>query len=125
MLQSRPRYLNLLKIHLPISGVVSILHRISGILLFCFIPLIMWLIQYSLYSASNFQNIQALLHTAYGSILFTLFVLIFMQHFFAGLRFLLMDLGWGMERNISAKTARLSLLLSIISSIIIILGVYV
>ena len=124
MIQSRPRYLNLLKIHLPITAIVSILHRVSGILLFCFIPLTLWVIQYSVYSEANFQNIQQSLHTPFGSILLTLFLLLLMQHFFAGIRFLLMDLDWGMERNLSRKTAGLSLLLSIISTLVILLGVY-
>ena len=124
MIKSRPRYLNLLKIHLPITGLVSILHRISGVLLFGFIPLIIWAIGYSSSSEINFQHIQQFLHTVVGASVLTLFLLVLMQHFFAGIRFLLMDLGWGMERDISVKTAKLSLLLSIISTLAIILGVY-
>jgi succinate dehydrogenase / fumarate reductase cytochrome b subunit len=84
----------------------------------------MWIIQYSLYSEANFQTIQKFLQTPLGGILLMLFVLNLMQHFFAGIRFLLMDLNWGMERDISRKTAGLSLLLSIISTFIIMLGVY-
>jgi len=124
MTQSRPRYLNLLKIHLPITGLVSFLHRISGILLFCFIPLTIWSIHYSLQSEIHFQTLQQFLHTLLGSSLLIIFILILMQHFFAGIRFLLMDLNWGMERDISRKTARLSLLLSVVSTLAIAIGVY-
>lgn len=124
MIKSRPRYLNLLKIHLPITGMISILHRMSGILLFLFIPFMIWSIHYSLQSEMHFQTLQQFLHTLSGRILLIIFLLVLMQHFFAGIRFLLMDLDWGMERDISRKTAKLSLLLTLISCLAILLGIY-
>jgi succinate dehydrogenase/fumarate reductase cytochrome b subunit len=47
-----------------------------------------------------------------------------MQHFFAGLRFLLMDLDCAMDKVSSQKTAKISLLLSVLSTFAIMWGIY-
>jgi len=39
----RPKHLNLLQIRLPIAGIVSIMHRVSGAVLFLMLPLLLWL----------------------------------------------------------------------------------
>jgi len=44
----RPKYLDLFRIRLPVPGFVSILHRISGLGLFLFLPFLLWLLQSSL-----------------------------------------------------------------------------
>jgi succinate dehydrogenase / fumarate reductase cytochrome b subunit len=124
MIKSRPRYLNLLKIHLPVTGIVSILHRISGILLFCFIPIFIGTLKYSLFSEITFKNIQYFIYKPFITLLLFVFILILMQHFFAGLRFLLMDLDCAMDKVSSQKTAKISLLLSVLSTFAIMWGIY-
>jgi succinate dehydrogenase / fumarate reductase cytochrome b subunit len=123
-MKPRPRYLNILKIHLPITGFISILHRISGILLFLFIPISLGLLQYSLYGQIEFQAIQRLLHTPSMIIVLLIFLLVLVQHFFAGIRFLLMDIGWGMDKTQSSRSAWFALGISVISSILILIGIY-
>ena len=49
----RPVYLNLLRIHLPVGGVVSILHRVTGVLLALLLPYSLWFLQQSLASAED------------------------------------------------------------------------
>ena len=53
MTRQRPKYLDLLKIRLPLPGLVSILHRISGFGLFLFLPLLLWLFESSLTSPDS------------------------------------------------------------------------
>jgi len=48
MTDKRPVYLNLLKIRLPVTGMVSFAHRVSGVLLFLFIPYAVYLFDLSL-----------------------------------------------------------------------------
>ena len=124
IMKSRPRYLNLLRIHLPITGIISILHRVSGILLFLFIPTCIWILQYSLQGQAAFQTIQGLLHTPSIMFLLFIFLIVLMQHFFAGIRFLLMDIGWKMDKKSSINSAKWALAFSIISSFIILIGIY-
>ena len=43
--RKRPKHLDLIHIRLPLAGIVSIMHRVSGAVLFLFIPLLLWLLQ--------------------------------------------------------------------------------
>ena len=88
----RPKYLDLLRIRLPLPGLVSILHRISGAALFVFAWALLYLLQESLHSAQSHAHFLALT----GHWLVKLFLIgmlwSFLHHFLAGLRFLLLDI---------------------------------
>jgi len=92
MKSNRPVYLNLLHIRQPVPAVVSFLHRVSGAFLFLCIPLLLIVFEASLASQDSFVAM-----FSNPLIKFALFVLLtaYFYHFFAGLRFLLLDLGWG------------------------------
>lgn len=92
MQKRRPRYLNLFRIKLPLPGFVSILHRASGLLLFLALPLLLWMLQASLLSIETFTGLQLLFdHTLIKLILIALLWAL-LHHFFAGLRYLLIDM---------------------------------
>ena len=55
---NRPVNLNLLTINLPIIGLSSILHRISGLAVFICFPLLVWLLGISLESEKRFSDLQ-------------------------------------------------------------------
>jgi succinate dehydrogenase / fumarate reductase cytochrome b subunit len=90
--RQRPKYLDLFRIRLPLPGFVSILHRISGAALFAFAGALLYLLQESLRSPES----HALFLALTGHWLVKLFLIgmlwSFLHHFFAGLRFLLMDI---------------------------------
>jgi succinate dehydrogenase / fumarate reductase cytochrome b subunit len=90
----RPKHLALHLIKLPLPGIISILHRISGALLFLMLPLLLWTLQYSLQSEQNFAYLTWMFqHPA--SKLFLIFTLwLFLHHFCAGIRYLLIDMHW-------------------------------
>ena len=89
----KPVYINLFKIQLPISGLLSISHRVSGMLIFFMVlPFSAYLFNILLASQDSF----ALFIESYNSSIFlrtfVLFnVLIFEYHVIAGIRHLLMD----------------------------------
>ena len=89
--RQRPKYLDLHRIRLPLPGLVSILHRISGTALFVFAGVLLYLLQESLRSPESHAHFAALM----GHWLVKLFLIgmlwSFLHHFFAGLRFLLLD----------------------------------
>ena len=95
----RPKYLNLLKIRLPIGGVVSILHRLTGVMLVLLLPLAIYLLQRSLQSPVDFVDITAWFSRNPGRLLWLLIVWVFAQHFFSGLRHLLLDIDIGVEKS--------------------------
>lgn len=88
---TRPKHLNLLLIQLPLPGFVSILHRISGALLFLALPLLLWLLQQSLRSIETFTRASEWLQ--YGLVKLVLLGLLwgFLHHLCAGIRYLLID----------------------------------
>ena len=55
--EKRPVHLNLFTIHLPITGLVSILHRISGFALFLTFLVLVWLLDRSLLSEESFSHL--------------------------------------------------------------------
>ncbi len=114
----RPTYLDLFRIRLPLPGLVSILHRISGTALFVFAGVLLYLLQESLHSPGSHAHFATLT----GHWLVKLFLLgmlwSFLHHFFGGLRFLLLDVhvasDLGPARAMSAAVLVVSLLLTAI-----------
>jgi succinate dehydrogenase / fumarate reductase cytochrome b subunit len=102
--KKRPKNLDLPSIRLPLPGILSILHRISGAVLFLLLPVLLWLFQQSLASPETYAAAKAM--TSNFLVKFILFGLIwlYMHHFCAGIRYLLLDL----HKGIDLESARLS-----------------
>ena len=88
----RPIYLNLLATDLPIIGVSSILHRISGFALFCIFITSVWMFDRSLSSESEFLRLVADLKNLLAlKIIFYLFLVGFLYHSLLGIKKVLSD----------------------------------
>ncbi|HTM59329.1 MAG TPA: succinate dehydrogenase, cytochrome b556 subunit [Burkholderiales bacterium] len=104
----RPKYLSLqallFEIRLPLPGWVSILHRISGALLFVAIVWLLWMLDRSLSSEAAFERIRH--YASLWPVKLALLVLVwaYCHHFCAGIRFLFLDLDKGIDK----ATARLT-----------------
>src|SRR3569833_4680575 len=85
----RPVFLDLTRIRMPVNAVVSILHRITGILLFLSIPGLIYLLSLSLRSEQDYARVQALFATLPMKLLGVVVVWVFVFFFFVGLCFLL------------------------------------
>lgn len=105
----RPKHLNLLKISQPLPAVVSILHRISGALLFFLgIPLMLYSLQLLLQSQQSFEVLQDYLRNPLIKLMLLLPLWFFLHHLSAGIRHLLLDLHVGVtleQARISSKLA--------------------
>jgi succinate dehydrogenase / fumarate reductase cytochrome b subunit len=89
---NRPVNLNLLTISLPIIGLSSILHRISGIAIFFSFPLVVWLFSVSLKSEESFVVLANLLQSSFLLKTMTYLILVgFSYHLLAGFKKLLSD----------------------------------
>jgi succinate dehydrogenase / fumarate reductase cytochrome b subunit len=120
MTKKRPKNLDLTTIKLPVPGIVSILHRISGALLFLIgIPLLLFTLQSVMGNPSDFQIIQ----TLYDNFLIKLVLLTilwsFLHHFCAGIRYLLLDMHIGIELAGARLSSMVVLAVSIILTILI------
>lgn len=98
MNRSRPVFLNLFQIKFPITAIVSILHRISGFVLFLLIPLALWALSYSL-TADGFAAMQEWMNCFFVKFFIWLCMLPLCYHLAAGIRHLLMDVGLGVTRE--------------------------
>jgi succinate dehydrogenase / fumarate reductase cytochrome b subunit len=93
----RPKFLDLTKIRLPVPGFVSILHRISGAALFLFAGVLLYLLQESLASPESYVRFRAVADHWLVKLFLTGMLWAFLHHFFAGIRFLLLDVDIGSE----------------------------
>ena len=114
-ISKRPVYLNLFKIRLPIGGVVSILHRVTGVFLVLLLPLAIYLLQESLRNAATFENTVRILGSVPGRALVLIVTWMFVQHLYSGIRHLLLDIDVGIERTTARRTAWLTLAASIVT----------
>jgi succinate dehydrogenase / fumarate reductase, cytochrome b subunit len=122
-IKKRPVNLDLTTIKLPLPGKVSILHRVSGVGLFLCIPLLLWLFGTSLASPDGFVAIKAIAGMFLVKVILAGLIWAFMHHFCAGIRFLLLDLHVGIEKEAARKSASVVLAVSIPLAAILIWGV--
>jgi succinate dehydrogenase / fumarate reductase cytochrome b subunit len=92
MNKKRPKHLALHQIKLPLPGIVSILHRVSGLLLFIALPLLLLMLQYSLASIETYTRLMGVLANPLLKLLLLGLLWAFLHHFCAGLRYLAIDL---------------------------------
>ena len=97
MNENRPKHLDLSKIKLPLPGFVSILHRISGTLLFLALPLLLLMLQYSLRSIETYTQLAGVLHHPFSKLFLLTMSWAFLHHFCAGIRYLAIDLDYGVK----------------------------
>ena len=116
----RPVYLDLLSIRQPLPAIVSILHRISGAVLFLVgIPFVLWMTQRALASPQGWEAMRAALGHPLAKLVLLVLALAYLHHFIAGLRHLVMDLHAGM----ALKSARFSAAVTLVISLLLTLGV--
>ncbi len=111
--KNRPVNLDLFAIHLPITGLVSILHRVTGVLWVLLLPLALALLQRSLESEAGYAQVRALMSSTAARLASFLALWLFAQHFFSGVRHLFLDLDIG----VSLKSARSSAVWTFIASV--------
>jgi succinate dehydrogenase / fumarate reductase cytochrome b subunit len=119
----RPINLDLGSFRYPPMAICSILHRISGIVIFLLLPVMMFFLKKSLQSELSFVQLQDLLHHPFYQLLLWVFVSAFIYHILAGIRHIVMDCGFGEQLT----TARFSSVFVMTSSLVLIvlLGVWI
>lgn len=105
---------------LPAAGWVSILHRISGAVMFLLMPFIIWMFDNSLSSEISFARFTSAFNQGLGFVpgwLVTLVVLgliwAYLHHFIAGLRHLYMDARHAVSKEFGKSSAIVTLVLSL------------
>jgi succinate dehydrogenase / fumarate reductase cytochrome b subunit len=116
--KQRPEYRNIhvtdiVGYRLPLAGIVSILHRISGLLIFFLLPFILYLLDQSLISEGTFGYFSAIVATPFVKLVLLALIWAYLQHFCAGMRHLVMDLHIGLDKISARQTAATVLVVSL------------
>lgn len=109
--KSRPEFRNIhvtqiLQYRLPPPGMVSIMHRVSGALLFLTLPLILWFFDLSLTSEISYARLAGFASHWLVKLVLTGLAWAFLHHLVAGVRYLMLDLHMGVEKA-AARTSAL------------------
>lgn len=115
----RPINLDLTRFHFPPMAIVSICHRISGFILFLCIPLMLYLLHQTTLSKASFWDLQQLLiHNHWLKIALWIMLSATLFHLFAGIRHLVMDLGFLESVREGRITAYIVFIVSLITIIL-------
>ena len=119
MPSSRPKHLALWQIRLPLPGIVSILHRISGAAMLAAIPFMLYALEGSLSSAERYEAFRACVASPFIKLLLLGMLWAFLHHACAGIRYLLMDVHMGVELPAARLSAKLVLAVSLLLTLLI------
>jgi succinate dehydrogenase / fumarate reductase cytochrome b subunit len=120
---------------LPPAGIVSILHRISGALMFLLLPFIIWMFDTSVSSEISFARFKAAFNSGLGfvpgwflKLVALALIWAYLHHFIAGLRHLYMDVNHhAVDKKSGNSTAKAVLVLSVLLTLVLgakLFGVY-
>ena len=105
---------------LPAAGWVSILHRISGLLMFLLMPLIIWMFDNSISSEISFAKFSAAFNIGLGfvpgwfmKLVALALIWAYLHHFIAGVRHLYMDVQHAVSKEFGKSSAIVTLVLSL------------
>jgi succinate dehydrogenase / fumarate reductase cytochrome b subunit len=104
---------DLTRYRFPIGSIVSILHRISGAFMFLLLPLILWLLDKSLYSEISFDYFKGVTEHWFVRLVMLVLVWAYLHHVCAGVRHLLMDMHMGLDKPTSKQSGILVLSVSL------------
>jgi succinate dehydrogenase / fumarate reductase cytochrome b subunit len=129
-LKPRPTYRNIhvsqiVKYRLPPAGIVSILHRVSGVGMFLLMPFIIWMFDASVTSEISYAGFTSVFSSGVGFLPGWLFKLIalgliwaFLHHFIAGIRHLWMDMTHAVTKEFGHNSALVTLSLSVVLTVL-------
>ena len=120
--KKRPEYRNInvftdvRTYRMPIAALVSILHRISGIIMFVLLPFIIWMFDKSVSSEASYEDFTAVFTHGFGpfpGVFVKLVVLAliwsYLHHFCAGVRHLWMDINHAVSKEFGRSSAIVTL----------------
>ncbi len=117
MKDNRPKNLELHTIHFPLPAITSILHRISGVIVFVGIAILLFLLAESLRSEQGFANVQQWLTAPLVKFVVWGVLAGLIYHLFAGIKHLVMDAGVGETMQASVTGSWLVIGLSVVTII--------
>ncbi|TFW31068.1 succinate dehydrogenase, cytochrome b556 subunit [Duganella callida] len=127
--KERPEFRNihvteLSNYRMPLAAIVSILHRISGFLVFLLLPFVLYLLEQSLRSEISFAYYQGFVTYPLVKLIILGLVWGYMQHFCSGVRHLIMDMHIGLDKHSARKSSAAVLVVSLVLTLIVALKLF-
>ncbi|MDB2553245.1 succinate dehydrogenase, cytochrome b556 subunit [Gammaproteobacteria bacterium] len=114
MKDTRPVNINLIAFRWPLTALLSITHRVTGVIIFAGVALLLYLLGLSLESEAGFAEAQRLITLPLGKFIVWVLVSGLLYHLVAGTKHLIMDWGVGETLAGAAIAGRLTLVTSIV-----------
>lgn len=102
----------------PITAISSILHRISGVILIVAIPLAVVGMNYSLAGPEGYKQTVDFLTASWFSVFFWIFLSSITYHVYAGVRHMIMDMGFGESMKVAKATSLAVIVLGVLSAVL-------
>jgi succinate dehydrogenase / fumarate reductase, cytochrome b subunit len=128
MTKQRPgtmRLVDALQYRLPLAGVVSILHRISGALMFALLPFILWMFDKSVTSEASYEQFTSAFGIGLGflpgwfiKLVVLALIWAYLHHFIAGVRHLWMDMTHSVTKEFGRSSAVVTLAASVLLTLL-------
>ena len=123
MNKQRPVNLDLSKFHFPLPAITSILHRISGIIIFVGVAFLLCGLDLSLSGEEGFNQVNELLNGFFAKLIIWGILSALLYHLVAGVKHLIMDMGIGETLPGGRLAAKITLVVSIV--LIVLAGVWI
>lgn len=115
LVKPRPIYLNLFAIRQPVPAIISILHRVSGVLLILVgIPVLLWFVDASLASPERYAGAYGPLTSWFGKLVLLALAWSVFHHVLAGIRHLLLDIHLGLDLAPARRSAAIVLVVALL-----------
>ncbi|HGG2619162.1 TPA: succinate dehydrogenase cytochrome b556 subunit [Yersinia enterocolitica] len=117
--KQRPVNLDLQTIRFPVTAIASILHRVSGVMTFVAVGILIWLLGLSVSSQEGFMQAAAVMNSFFVKFIFWGILTALAYHVCGGIRHLLMDFGY-VEESLAAGTrsAQVVMVLTLVLSVL-------
>ncbi|ROP59189.1 succinate dehydrogenase subunit C [Enterobacter sp. BIGb0383] len=117
--KQRPVNLDLTTIRFPITAIASILHRVSGVITFVAVGILLWLLGLSLSSPEGFLAASAIMDGFFAKFIMWGILTALAYHAVGGIRHVMMDVGW-LEETFAAgkRSATLSFVITVVLSLL-------
>jgi succinate dehydrogenase / fumarate reductase, cytochrome b subunit len=117
--KQRPVNLDLTTIRFPVTAIASILHRVSGVITFVAVGILLWLLGLSLSSEEGFQTASAIMSGFFVKFILWGILTALAYHAVGGIRHMLMDFGW-LEETFEAgkRSANVSFAITVVLSLL-------
>ncbi|KMV30689.1 succinate dehydrogenase cytochrome b556 subunit [Photobacterium swingsii] len=113
----RPVNLDLQTIRFPLTAIASIVHRVSGVITFVSISILLWLLNMSLSSPEGFASAADIVDSFFVKFVLWGILTALFYHIVVGIRHLLMDMGYFEEMETGIASAKVSFAITAVLSV--------